>query len=42
MFYLGKTIANYYTKEEMTLAEIYNISEEEQYKGPVRKAVGFK
>lgn len=26
---------------EMTLAEIYNISEEEQYKSPVRKAVGF-
>ena len=33
---------NYSTDEEMTLAEIYNISEEEQYKSPVRKAVGFR
>jgi len=32
----------YSTDEEMTLAEIYNISEEEQYKSPVRKAVGFR
>lgn len=31
----------YVANEEMTLAEIYNISEEEQYKSPVRKAVGF-
>ncbi len=31
----------YTTDKEMTLAEIYNISEEEQYKSPVRKAVGF-
>ena len=30
------------TDEPMTLAEIYNISEEEQYKQPVRKAVGFR
>ncbi len=27
---------------EMTLAEIYNITEEEQYKDPARKAVGFR
>ena len=33
---------NYSTEEEMTLAEIYNISEEEQYKSPARKAVGFR
>lgn len=32
----------YSTEEEMTLAEIYTISEEEQYKSPARKAVGFK
>ncbi|WZL89784.1 AAA family ATPase [Salinimicrobium sp. 3283s] len=34
--------SEYTTDKEMTLAEIYNISEEEQYKSPVRKAVGFK
>ncbi len=39
---LDEKKANYSTEEEMTLAEIYNISEEEQYKGPVRKAVGFR
>ncbi|MCX2837888.1 AAA family ATPase [Salinimicrobium sp. MT39] len=33
---------NYSTSEEMTLADIYNISEEEQYKSPQRKAVGFR
>ena len=33
---------NYYTNEEMTLAEIYNFSEEEQYKSPQSKAVGFR
>lgn len=33
---------NYSADEEMTLAEIYNISEEEQYKSPARKAVGFR
>ncbi|SOC81607.1 ATPase family associated with various cellular activities (AAA) [Salinimicrobium sediminis] len=33
---------DYYTNNEMTLAEIYNISEEEQYKSPTRKAVGFR
>ena len=33
---------NYSTDKDMTLAEIYNISEEEQYKGPERKVVGFK
>ncbi|MCC8360670.1 AAA family ATPase [Salinimicrobium sediminilitoris] len=32
----------YATEEEMTLAEIYNISEEEQYKNPEHKAVGFR
>ena len=39
---LAQKNANFSTDEEMTLAEIYNISEEEQYKGPVRKAVGFR
>ena len=39
---LDEKKANYSTEEEMTLAEIYNISEEEQYKSPVRKAVGFR
>jgi energy-coupling factor transporter ATP-binding protein EcfA2 len=34
--------SDYYTNNEMTLAEIYNISEEEQYKSPARKAVGFR
>ncbi|WP_324720520.1 AAA family ATPase [Salinimicrobium sp. HB62] len=34
--------SNFSSDEEMTLAEIYNISEEEQYKSPVRRAVGFK
>ncbi len=33
---------NYSTDEGMTLAEIYNISEEEQYKSSERKVVGFK
>lgn len=33
---------DYCTQKEMTLAEIYNISEEEQYKIPERKVVGFK
>ena len=33
---------NYTTGKEMTLAEIYNISEEEQYQSPERKSVGFK
>ncbi|MGI0105602.1 AAA family ATPase [Salinimicrobium sp. WS361] len=33
---------DYYASKEMTLAEIYNISEEEQYKSPQRKAVGFR
>ncbi|MFN4763687.1 AAA family ATPase [Gillisia sp. Q332] len=33
---------NYSTDKEMTLAEIYNISEEEQYKSPERKVVGFR
>ncbi|MGI0107470.1 AAA family ATPase [Salinimicrobium sp. WS361] len=33
--------SEYTTDKEMTLAEIYNISEEEQYNSPVRKAVGF-
>ena len=33
---------NYCTDEDMTLAEIYNISEEEQYRSPERKLVGFK
>ncbi|MGM1057238.1 MAG: AAA family ATPase [Bacteroidota bacterium] len=33
---------NYSTDKDMTLAEIYNISEEEQYKSPERKVVGFK
>ena len=33
---------NYSTDKEMTLAEIYNFSEDEQYKSPARKAVGFK
>jgi hypothetical protein len=33
---------DYNTSEAMTLAEIFNITEEEQYKEPERKAVGFK
>ncbi|HEY9116272.1 MAG TPA: AAA family ATPase, partial [Roseivirga sp.] len=33
---------DYFTHEEMSLAEIYNINEEEQYKSPERKAVGFR
>lgn len=33
---------NYSTDKAMTLAEIYNITEEEQYKGRERKVVGFK
>ncbi len=41
-FLLREQNTNYSTDEEMTLAEIYNISEEEQYKSPVRKAVGFR
>ncbi|MFD0976552.1 AAA family ATPase [Salinimicrobium gaetbulicola] len=39
---LSEMNTNYSTDKEMTLAEIYNISEEEQYKNPVRKAVGFR
>ena len=34
--------ADYTAEKEMTLAEIYNVSEEEQYKSPQRKAVGFR
>ena len=34
--------SDFSTNDEMTLAEIFNISEEEQYKSPVRKAVGFR
>lgn len=41
-FLIRKQKTNYFTSEEMTLAEIYNISEEEQYKSPTRKAVGFR
>ncbi|MBZ9631629.1 AAA family ATPase [Salegentibacter sp. LM13S] len=33
---------NYSTVDDMTLAEIYNINEEKQYKYPARKAVGFR
>ena len=33
---------DYSTDKNMTLAEIYNISEEEQYENPVRKTVGFR
>nr|WP_289023403.1 AAA family ATPase [uncultured Salegentibacter sp.] len=33
---------NYSTEDDLTLAEIYNISEEEQCKYPARKAVGFR
>ncbi|WP_262897404.1 hypothetical protein [Salegentibacter sp. BDJ18] len=33
---------DYNVNEAMTLAEIFNITEEEQYKVPDRKAVGFK
>lgn len=39
---LGEQDSDYTTNQEMTLAEIYNISEEEQYKSPTRKAVGFR
>lgn len=34
--------SEYIASEEMTLAEIHNITEEEQYKHPARKAVGFR
>ena len=39
---LGKQNIDHRANEEMTLAEIYNICEEEQYKSTTRKAVGFK
>lgn len=33
---------DFVTDKEMTLAEIFNLSEEEQYKNPIRKTVGFR
>jgi hypothetical protein len=41
-FLLKEQKTNYIATTEMTLAEIFNISEEEYYKSPGRKVVGFK